>query len=99
MKILTVCLISIAFIGCTKKDLSLGYINDCKCKSDITLNFEANECICGDIKTPPLISKNSDECPTEITQIYKSKASGKIVTCHGAILLDGQKTRIVYVNK
>ena len=41
----------------------------------------------------------SDECETEVTEIFYSKASGEITTCKGKLLEDGQKTRIVRVNK
>jgi len=43
------------------------------------------------------LKSSINQCETEITQVYTSKSSGKIVTCRGKILEKGQKTRVVYV--
>lgn len=38
-------------------------------------------------------------CPTQITKIYNSKASGKITICKGKLLKEGEKTVIRRVNE
>lgn len=45
------------------------------------------------------LNNDSDECETEITEHFNSKASGKIVTCKGKLLKDGEKTRHIWRNK
>lgn len=40
-----------------------------------------------------------NKCETAITKVFNSKASGRIIICKGKILTDGQKSKIIYVNK
>jgi hypothetical protein len=49
----------------------------------------------------PTTFKEVDDgsCPTEVTEIFYSKASGEITTCKGKLLEPGQKTRIRRVNR
>lgn len=43
--------------------------------------------------------KQLETCPTEVTEHFYSKASGKIVICKGKFLEEGQKSRVVVVKK
>ena len=46
-----------------------------------------------------ILNKKIDGCETEITEIFYSKASGKITICKGKLLEVGQKTRVIEVQK
>ena len=97
-------IIAIAFGGCASKPSNIGYIKYkdakcfCKINEDISMIINDNntyKCSCGESNN--II--DDDSCPTEITEIFYSKASGEITVCKGKILADNQKTRVIRITK
>lgn len=94
--------------------ITQGY-NTCECSDtdNITYNIKTKECVCGGnngiiiketiIKDDTFGIKkelvDSNECPTEVTERFYSKASGWITVCKGKFLENGAKTRIVTIKK
>jgi len=100
-KLLLIVSIIILFSGCVNKKPNTDntikykdYICNCPYNKTTTLDIKSYKCTCGNF-----VKKINQDCQTTITQIYNSKASGKIVTCKGKLLEYGQHTRIIRVNE
>ncbi|MEA3316183.1 MAG: hypothetical protein U9Q30_10025 [Campylobacterota bacterium] len=92
--------ILIIFTGCVKKEVV--YFQNQDSNSYNSNNYKTtkpkNRIIKKNI-TKTTDKKVNSRCETEITEIFNSKASGKITICKGKILTDGKKSKIIYVNK
>jgi len=110
--LLIVPLLSGCFAPVTKNTITYQGLT-CSCNGNVKLVLNGSkgyECVCSDKKIIPIKKKRFiaikkqkiklDECPTTITEIFNSKEFKKpLVVCKGKILEDGQKTRIVRINK
>jgi hypothetical protein len=88
--------------GCKEVNLNTVSHKNITCFSsgDVGVQYINGKYKCVYGGTGFISSQNKESgCPTEITQIFHSKASGTIETCKGKLLLDGEKTRIINVYK
>ncbi len=89
--------IVVLFTGCTTLKNSIAHnktICQCTNTDNITLYLDDEyKCKCG--ATPITAPAVQTGCQTLITKIYYSKASGKITTCIGRLLLPNEKSRVI----
>jgi hypothetical protein len=97
MEILLIILLG-GYIAYDKQDEIKGAINEYSRTESSYNRYSNNNTNDAEPDDIVLVDK-SDDCPTEVTEIFYSKASGEITVCKGKLLQPGQETRIVRVNK
>ena len=87
-------------------------IDDCNSVKLIINDYNPHECIYENEKVARIVKKSPPKykkvakttksgCETTITEIFKSKHTGKkpLIICRGKLLEKNQKTKTIYVNK
>ena len=98
MEVLLIILLG-GYIAYDKQDEIKGVINEYSRTESSYNRYSNNNTNDAESDDIVLVDKSDGSCPTEVTEIFYSKASGEITTCKGKLLEPGQKTRIRRVNK